>query len=195
MPSVKLPITGDPDADQLLTDNPLALLLGMLLDQQVPMERAFAGPNTLASRLDGSLDARTIAAMDLDEFLAICSQTPAIHRYPTSMGTRVHDVCTFLVERYDGDASKLWKRVRTGDDLYRRIREVPGFGDEKSRIFVALLAKRFGRKPDGWEAAADPFGDHNPRSVADVKNAATLTAVREWKQAAKAAKKAAKAGS
>ncbi|NLA36725.1 MAG: Fe-S cluster assembly protein HesB [Actinobacteria bacterium] len=190
MSKVKLPITGDPGADQLLTDSPLALLLGMLLDQQITMEKAFAGPAVLAERL-GHLDARRVAAMPLDEFIAVCAQTPAIHRFPKSMGTRVWEACAFIAERYDGDASKLWKRVGDGAELYRRVREVPGFGDEKTRIFIALLAKRFGRKPAGWELAADPFGDANPRSIADVRDATTLAAVREWKKAAKAAAKSA----
>ncbi|HPB46333.1 MAG TPA: HhH-GPD-type base excision DNA repair protein [Microthrixaceae bacterium] len=192
MSKVKLPITGNPDADQLLTDNPLALLLGMLLDQQVTMEKAFSGPAVLAERL-GHLDAARIAAMDLDEFIAVCAQTPAIHRYPTSMGTRVWEACVFISERYDNDASKLWKRVRDGATLLTRVREVPGFGDEKSRIFVALLAKRFGRRPQGWELASEPFGDDQPRSVADVYDEASLLAVREAKKAAKAKKKAAAA--
>lgn len=192
MAKVKLPITGDPAADQLLTDSPLALLLGMLLDQQITMEKAFAGPAVLAERL-GGLDARRIAAMPLEEFVAVCGQPPAIHRFPKSMGTRVWEACAFLTDRYDGDASKLWKRVGDGGELYRRVREVPGFGDEKTRIFIALLAKRFGRAPEGWQLAADPFGDDNPRSVADVRDAASLAAVRDWKKAAKAAKAAAKA--
>ena len=193
MAKVKLPITGDPTADQLLTDSPLALLLGMLLDQQITMEKAFAGPAVLAERL-GGLDARQIAAMPLEEFVAVCAQPPAIHRFPKSMGTRVWEACAFLTDQYDGDASKLWKRVGNGGELYRRVREVPGFGDEKTRIFIALLAKRFGRTPDGWQLAAEPFGDANPRSVADVHDAASLAAVRDWKKAAKAAKAAAKAG-
>lgn len=184
-----IPITNTPEANQLLVEDPLALLLGMLLDQQVPMEWAFLGPYTLKERLGGTLDAHTIAAMDRDEFVTICCDKPAIHRFPGSMGKRIWDVCAFLVEHYDGNAAKIWNRVPSGDELYRRLREVPGYGDEKAKIFMAILAKRFGKKPAGWEEAAAPFSDSQPRSVADVADAATLAQVREWKKAKKAAAK------
>lgn len=190
MAKVKLPITGDAEADRLLSENPLALLLGMLLDQQITMEKAFSGPAVLADRL-GGLDAAAIAEMPLDDFIAVCSQTPAIHRFPKSMGTRIWEACRFITERWNGDASRIWKRVKDADELYRRLREVPGFGDEKTRIFIALLAKRFGRTPEGWQRVAEPFGDDVPRSVADVNDETSLIAVREWKKAQKAAKRAA----
>ena len=187
MPAI--PITGDDDADLLLEQEPLALLIGMLLDQQVPMEWAFKGPSTLKSRL-GRLDAGEIAAMDADDFVAVCATKPAIHRFPKSMGGRIHEVCTFLVEHYDGSAEAVWLDVDSGDELYRRLRELPGYGEEKSKIFMAILAKRMGVAPPGWEAAAAPFSDEQPRSVADVSSDETLMKVREWKQKMKAAKRA-----
>lgn len=184
-----IPITGDPDADRLLVDDPLALLLGMLFDQQVPMEWAFRGPFTLKNRLDGQLDASEIAAMDVDDFVAICCAKPAIHRFPASMGRRAWEACRHVTDHYDGDASKIWKGVRNADEVYRRLREVPGYGDEKAKIFIAILAKRFAKQPAGWAEVAAPFGDEQPRSVADVADADSLLAVRSWKQAMKAAKK------
>jgi uncharacterized HhH-GPD family protein len=185
-----IPITGDPDADRLLERDPLALMIGMLLDQQVPMEWAFRGPSTLRDRLGGRLDAGEIAAMDLDEFVAVCATKPAIHRFPSSMGKRVHELCSYLVEHYDGDAAKVWKGVRSGETLYARLRDLPGYGEEKSKIFMAILAKRLGKKPAGWEEVAAPFSDAEPRSVADVDSPESLRRVREWKQMMKAAKKA-----
>jgi uncharacterized HhH-GPD family protein len=184
-----IPITGDDIADRLLQTDPLALLIGMLLDQQVPMEWAFRGPATLRDRLGGDLDAERIASMDVDDFVAICSEKPAIHRFPSSMGTRVHELCTFVVEHYDGDAGRIWKGVRSAEVLFGRLRELPGYGEEKSKIFLAILAKRLGKRPAGWEELAAPFSDDQPRSVADVSSPETLLQVREWKQAMKAAKK------
>ena len=190
MAKASIPITGDPAADNLLVTEPLALLLGMLLDQQVPMEWAFKGPYTLRERLGGQLDAAAIAAMDVEEFVTICCDKPAIHRFPGSMGKRAWEACNHVVEHYDGDAANIWKGVRSGDELYRRLRLVPGYGDEKAKIFMAILAKRFGKKPAGWEEAAAPFSDAQPRSVADVADAESLAEVRTWKKAMKAAKKA-----
>lgn len=183
-----LPITSDPDSDQLLADNPLALLLGMLLDQQVSMEVAFRGPSLLFQRLDG-LDAATIAAMNPVKFAAVCSERPAVHRFPGAMAKRIQQVCAVVVAEYDGAAENLWVGVEDGRTLVRRVRDLPGFGEEKSKIFVALLAKRFGVRPVGWEQAAAPFSDDQPRSVADVADAESLQAVREWKKKMKAAKK------
>ena len=180
-----LPVTGDPDADRLLVEDPLALLLGMLLDQQVPMEWAFMGPNTLKTRL-GHLDAEKIAAMDRDEFVELCRQKPAIHRFPKSMGERVHAVCEHVVEHYDGKADKIWKGVRDAQTVYDRLREVPGYGEEKTKIFMAILAKRFDKKPSGWEELAAPFSDDVRRSVADISSAEALHEVRKWKKAQKA---------
>lgn len=194
MASPAIPITGDDDADRLLQDDPLALLIGMLLDQQVPMEWAFRGPATLKERFGGTLDARAIAAMSEDEVVAVCCDKPAVHRYPAAMGRRIHGLCQALVEHYDGDASRLWADGPDGPidgaTLYKRLRELPGYGDEKSRIFMAILAKRLGIAPTGWEAAATPFSDDEPRSVADVDSPQNLLRVREWKQMMKAAKKA-----
>lgn len=185
-------MTGEPAVDDLLNTDGTALLIGMLLDQQIPMERAFAAPATLRTRL-GHLDARRIAAMPVDAFVSLCAQKPAIHRFPSSMGTRVHELCAVLSERFDGDGARVWADVTSGDELYRRLRTLPGFGDEKARIFVALLAKRMGIRPDGWQTAAGHFGDGTPRSVADIDSPDALVAVRQWKQANKAAKAAATA--
>jgi uncharacterized HhH-GPD family protein len=184
-----IPITGDPDADALLVSDPLALLIGMLLDQQVPMELAFRGPHTLRARLGGELDATAIAAMGPDAVVDVFCAKPALHRYPAVMARRTHELCQFLVDHYGGDAGKVWRGVRTGDELYRRLRELPGYGEEKAKIFMAILAKRFGKKPAGWEAAAAPFSDAVPRSVADVASPETLAEVREFKKAQKAAKR------
>jgi uncharacterized HhH-GPD family protein len=181
-------ITGDAAADSLLNTDPNALLLGMLLDQQVPMEWAFAGPATLRQRL-GHLDPAAIAAMDEEAFVAICCEKPAIHRFPASMGKRIQQVCAFLVEHHDGDAANIWIHADTGRDIFRRLKALPGYGDEKSKIFVAILAKTQGVAPDGWREAAGKFGDDVPRSVADIHDEASLAVVREWKKAQKAAKK------
>jgi uncharacterized HhH-GPD family protein len=181
-------ITGDAEADSLLNTDSLALLIGMLLDQQVPMEWAFRGPATLRARL-GHLDANAIAAMDPDAFVAVCADKPAIHRFPVAMGRRIHELCGVLVERYRGDATRVWKGAKSGDELYRRLRELPGYGDEKAKIFVAILGKRLGVRPKGWREAAGPFGDAVPRSVADISDPASLAKVRTWKKAQKAARK------
>ena len=181
-------ITGDEAADALLNTNPNALLLGMLLDQQVPMEWAFTGPATLQQRL-GHLDPAVIATMDEESFVAICCEKPAIHRFPASMGKRIQQVCAFLVEHHDGDAANIWRNVDTGRDVFGRLKALPGYGDEKSKIFVAILAKTQGIAPDGWREAAGKFGDDVPRSVADIHDEASLAVVREWKKAQKAAKK------
>ncbi len=181
-------ITGDEAADELLNTDPNALLLGMLLDQQVPMEWAFNGPHTLKARL-GHLDPAKIAAMDVDEFVSICCEKPAIHRFPGSMGRRIHQVCTALVDDYDGNAENLWLDADSGREVYKRLKALPGYGDEKSKIFVALLGKTQGIEPEGWREAAGKFGDDVPRSVADVHDEVSLGKVREWKKAQKAAKK------
>jgi uncharacterized HhH-GPD family protein len=181
-------ITGDTAADKLLNTNANALLIGMLLDQQVPMEWAFAGPSTLKQRL-GHLDPKKIAAMDVEEFVAICCEKPAIHRFPGSMGKRIHEVCTALVADHKGNAANIWKDTGDAHEVYRRLRALPGYGDEKSKIFLAILAKSQGVELDGWREAAGKFGDDTPRSVADVHDAVSLGKVREWKKAQKAAKK------
>ena len=181
-------ITGNAAADQLLNTDGTAVLIGMLLDQQVPMEWAFIGPATLHERL-GHLDASKIAEMDQEAFVAVCCAKPAIHRFPASMGRRIHDACTALVDRFDGRGEGVWAGVKSGEELYDRLRTLPGYGDEKAKIFVAILGKRFGVRPTGWQDAAGKFGDDSPRSVADITDPASLGKVREWKKAAKAAKK------
>jgi uncharacterized HhH-GPD family protein len=180
-----IPVTGDAEADGLLATNPLALLIGMLLDQQVPMEWAFKGPLTLLQRL-GGLDAGAIAAMSPDEVAAVFITKPALHRFPGSMGKRTHALCQALVDDYDGKAENVWTGVTSGDELFARLKGLPGFGDEKAKIFLALLAKRLGVTPPGWEAAAAPFSDAVPRSVADIDSPEALAKVREFKRAKKA---------
>jgi uncharacterized HhH-GPD family protein len=180
-------ITGDTDADELLNTDPLALLIGMLLDQQVPMEWAFNGPYRLKERLGGTLDAAAIAAMEPDAFVALVKGPPALHRFPGSMGKRIQDLCAYLVEHHGGRAENVWVGVATGEELLARLKALPGYGDEKAKIFLALLAKRQGVTPTGWQEAAGPFGDEVPRSVADIHDPDSLAQVREWKKARKAA--------
>ncbi len=181
-------ITGNAESDELLNTDPNALLIGMLLDQQVPMEWAFQGPATLQQRL-GHLDPVKIAEMDVEDFVAVCAEKPAIHRFPASMGKRIHAVCTALVDGYDADASAIWNDGADGKEVLERLKALPGYGDEKSRIFLAILGKTQGVEPEGWRAAAGKFGDDSPRSVADIRDEVTLGKVREWKKAQKAAKK------
>ena len=186
MPTLHL--TQDPDADALLERDPLALLLGMALDQQIPMEKAFRGPYVLAERL-GALSARAIA--EHPDFAAVMAQPPAVHRFPGSMGTRLQELCQVLVAEHDGRAEGLWEGVADGRELLRRITALPGFGDQKARILVALLGKQYGVQPPGWREAAGDYGvDGVHRSVADVVSPQTLLAVRAYKQQQKAAGKA-----
>ncbi len=180
-----------PDADALLSRDPLALLIGMLLDQQIPMEKAFAGPHVLSSRLGRDLDAGDIAARDPEALAAVFAETPAIHRFPGSMSKRVQALCAALVERYDGDAEAVWRDASDGDDLLRRLQQLPGFGEQKSRIFLALLGKQLGVRPPGWREAAGAYGEEGvARSVADITGPESLQAVRAFKQQQKAAAKA-----
>ncbi|MER7893305.1 HhH-GPD-type base excision DNA repair protein [Micromonospora sp. NPDC094482] len=184
-----LPI--DPEANRLLERSPLALLVGMVLDQQVPMEKAFSSPYVLAQRLGNDLDARELAEHDPEELVAVFARPPALHRFPKAMAARVQEVCRVLVERYDGDASRLWADVADGRELLGRIAELPGFGKQKAQIFLALLGKRFDVQPQGWREAAGGYGDPGAhRSVADVTDADSLRRVREYKQQMKAAAKA-----
>lgn len=180
-----LPITGDPEADRLLAENPFALLLGMLLDQQVPMEWAFRGPATLEGRLDDDLTPATLADLGSDAVEQLFRDKPALHRYPGSMGGRAHQLARHIVDDYDGDAQAIWAEANDAGDLYRRLLALPGFGEEKARIFLAVLAKRFDEAPADWREHAGPFGDETPRSVADVADAGSLGSVREWKRAQK----------
>ena len=184
-----LAVCTDPDANTLLNSDPLALLLGMLLDQQVPMEWAFLAPYKLRDRLGGSLDAAQIAALGPEKVEEIFRDKPALHRFPGSMGKRAHALCQALVDDYGGKAENLWSGGVDGPELLVRLKALPGFGDEKSRIFIALLAKRMGVQPKGWELAAGPFADPEPRSVADIDSRESFTRVREWKQAKKKAGK------
>jgi uncharacterized HhH-GPD family protein len=189
-----LRLAQQPEADALLSRSPLALLIGMLLDQQVPMEWAFSGPYTIAQRLGrDDLDAREIAAYDPDAFAALLSTKPAVHRYPGSMAKRIQQLCQYLVDHYDGDAAAIWRDVRTGKELLDRLTALPGFGKQKSQIFLALLGKQFGVRPEGWREAAGPYGEEGSyRSVADITGPESLEKVRAYKQQAKrAAKKAA----
>ncbi len=180
-----------PEADALLDENPLALLLGMLLDQQFPMERAFAGPRLLAERLGAPLDARALADADPDELTALFTGPPAVHRYPGSMAQRTQAVCRHLVETYDGDVTRLWSEATDGRDLLKRLTALPGFGKQKAQIFTALLGKQRGVQPEGWREAAGAYGESGVhRSVADVVDAESLAAVRAFKQQKKAAAKA-----
>jgi uncharacterized HhH-GPD family protein len=176
-----LPVTGDPEADKLLVDDPFALLVGMLLDQQVPMEWAFRGPSTLRERL-GTLDATAIAAMSAEAVEAVFRQKPALHRYPASMAKRTQALAVQVVDAYDADAAAIWRGVNDPAVLFDRLRALPGFGEEKAKIFLAILGKRLGVAPKGWEGVARPFGDTNPRSVADIDSPEALLRVRAWKQ-------------
>ncbi|MEA2932577.1 MAG: hypothetical protein QOI56_1362 [Actinomycetota bacterium] len=185
-----LHLTGDDPADELLSTDGFALLLGMLLDQQFPMERAFHSPYDLKQRLGGTLDAAAIAEHDPEDLARVFAGPPALHRYPGSMAGRTQALAQALVEQYSGSASALWETAGTGQELYRRLRALPGFGDMKARIFVALLAKRLGVQPPGWQEAAGAYADDGFSSVADVVNPETLARVREYKRAKKAAAKA-----
>lgn len=184
-----LQIAQDPVADQVLTDNPFALLAGMMLDQQFPMERAFAGPAKVLERF-GSLDPAAIAAADPETFAALCSEPPAIHRFPGSMAARLQALAAHIVEEYDGDTARLWQEAPTGKELMRRITALPGFGKQKAQIFVALLGKQLGVRPEGWEAAAGAYSEPGSfRSVADVVDGSSLERVRSFKKEMKAAAK------
>lgn len=184
----------DPAADALLADNPAALLTGMLLDQQVPMENAFAGPRKIAGRM-GGFDVHAIAAADPEKFAAMCATPPAVHRFPGSMAKRIQAMCQHLVEHYGGHAEGLWTvGDPDGREVLKRLKSLPGYGDQKARIFLALLGKQRGVEPRGWRAAAGDYGEEGSRrSIADVVDAQSLLEVREFKKAAKAAARAAEA--
>lgn len=186
MSSGSLYITGDTKADALLNSNGTALLIGMLLDQQVPMEWAFKGPATLKDRL-GHLDPKKIAKIDVEEFVAMCCEKPAIHRFPASMARRIHEMCAIIAENYKNKGDNIWTGLSDATELTERLRVLPGYGEEKTQIFVALLAKRMGVAPKNWETEAGVFSDDNPRTVADITSPETLQLVRQWKKAEKAA--------
>ncbi|MBO1751603.1 Fe-S cluster assembly protein HesB [Actinotalea sp. BY-33] len=181
-------MTGDPEADRLLDENPFALLVGMLLDQQVPMETAFAGPQKIAERL-GGFDVERIARADPEEFAALCATPPAVHRYPGSMAGRIQAVATAVLEEYAGDVTRLWSEGEPdGREVLRRLKALPGFGEQKARIFLALLGKQREVQPTGWAEAAGAYGEEGARrSIADVTDEQSLLEVRATKKAAKAA--------
>lgn len=187
--TVSLPIA--PEANALLNRSPLALLIAMLLDQQVPLERAFAAPSDLARRLGHDPEAEELAGYDPDALAAVFGERPALHRFPKAMAARVQALCRILVDRYDGDAEKVWSGVTTGRELLERVGALPGFGEQKAKIFVALLGKRLGVRPEGWREAAGHYGEETAyRSVADIVDEESLGRVRGYKQQLKAAAKA-----
>ncbi|MFJ2721462.1 HhH-GPD-type base excision DNA repair protein [Streptomyces sp. NPDC087437] len=193
---VTLHLAQDPEADALLGRSPLAALVGMLLDQQIPMEWAFTGPATIAGRMGtDDLDAHEIVAFEPETFARLLSDKPAVHRYPASMAKRIQQLCQYLVEHYDGDPETIWRDVDSGRELLRRLEELPGFGKQKAQIFLALLGKQLGVRPTGWREAAGAYGEPDSfRSVADITGPESLARVRTHKQELKAAAKAAKAG-
>ena len=182
-------ITGDDAADQVLTDDPFALLVGMMLDQQYPMEHAFRGPAKVLDRF-GTLEPARIAAADPEEFAALCSTPPAIHRFPGSMSARLQELARIVEDEYDGHAERIWTEAADGRDLLKRMQALPGFGKQKAQIFVALLAKQLDVRPEGWEAAVGAYAEDGYRSVADVVDGASLQKVRDFKKQKKAAAKA-----
>jgi uncharacterized HhH-GPD family protein len=185
----RFPITFDDDANALLAEDPLALLFGMLLDQQVPMTWAFRSPMVLKERFGDRWSPAGIAEMSEEEVVEVFCRKPAVHRYPAAMAKRAHAIARHIVEHYDGDTAAIWTTAKSGTTLYRNVSALPGFATEKSQIFVALLAKRFDVKPRGWKAAAGAFSDNQPRSAADVDSEPKLREVQAWKKAQKAAKK------
>lgn len=185
---------GNAAADALLSDDPNALLIGMLLDQQVPMEKAFSGPWVIAQRMGGRLDVAAIAAADPEEFAALCAEPPAVHRFPRAMAGRIQDLCRILVDDWGGNARQLFDSAGTGAELVKKLSQLPGFGTVKAQIFTALLGKQYGVTPDGWREAAGEFGTRGHWSVADVVDEESLQLVRAAKKAAKAAKRGQSAG-
>jgi uncharacterized HhH-GPD family protein len=190
----KLQLVQDPAADALLAANPFALLVGMMLDQQIPMEVAFAGPKKINERI-GGFDAELIAGYDPDKFVALCSETPAIHRFPGSMATRLQTLAQIIVDEYDGDAANVWTAGSPdGREVLTRLKKLPGFGDQKAKIFLALLGKQYGLKAKGWQEAAGDYGKSGIfLSVADIHDQTSLDKVRSHKKQMKAAAKEAKA--
>jgi uncharacterized HhH-GPD family protein len=187
--TISMPV--EPAANELLSTDPLALLIGMLLDQQVPLERAFSAPYDLTRRLGHRPTAEELAGYDPEALAAVFAERPALHRYPTSMAARVQALAQLIVARYDGTASRVWGDAADGADLRKRVAELPGFGAQKAQIFVALLGKQLGVQPAGWREAAGPFGEAGSYcSVADISDEDSLARVRAYKQELKAAAKA-----
>jgi uncharacterized HhH-GPD family protein len=188
-----LSLAQDPAADALLSQDPLALLIGMVLDQQIPLEWAFKGPLMLQERI-GEYDAAALAARDPEELAKIFAERPALHRYPASMAKRVHELATAIVEDHGGDPAAVWTSASSGEELYKNVKALPGFGEQKARIFVALLGKQLGVRPKGWQEQAKEYGESGSyRSVADIVDEPSLGRVRQYKQEMKAAAKAARA--
>jgi uncharacterized HhH-GPD family protein len=186
-----LHLSQNADADRLLSEDPLALLIGMVLDQQVPLERAFSSPFDLKARLGGSLDVEALAGMDPDKLAEVFSARPALHRFPAANAKRVQELCRIIVDEFDGRPADIWEQASSGADLLRRIRALPGFGEQKARIFVGLLGKQLGVQPPGWQDAAGPFGAPGTFvSVADIVDGESLLRVRAHKAQMKAAAKA-----
>jgi uncharacterized HhH-GPD family protein len=186
----RLTLAQDKDADALLARDPLALLVGMVLDQQIPLEKAFSSPYVLTQRLGRDLDTREIAAYDPDKLAELFATPPALHRFPGSMAGRVQELCRVLVADYGGDPAAVWD-TQDAAELLRRVKALPGFGEQKAKIFVALLGKQLGVRPRGWREVSAPYGDDGSRmSVADITDAASLAQVRAYKQQMKAAAKA-----
>jgi uncharacterized HhH-GPD family protein len=188
-----LALAQDAESDKLLSEDPLALLIGMVLDQQIPLEWAFKGPLLLKERLGGVLDATHIAELDPEALKTAFSTRPALHRFPGSMANRVQELCRALVDDFDGDAAKVWASARTGEQLYANVKGLPGFGEQKARIFVALLGKQLNVRPPGWEERAGEYGAAGSfKSVADIVDPESLGKVRQYKQEKKKAAKAVK---
>ena len=186
--TLSLPI--DAEANKLLAEDPLALLIGMVLDQQIPLEKAFSSPYVLAQRLGHTPAAEELAGYDPDELVTIFATPPALHRFPKAMAARVQEVCRAIVGSYDGDAANLWRDAADGKELVERIAALPGFGKQKSQIFAALLGKQYGVRPPGWREAAGAYGEEGAhRSVADIVDAESLGRVRAFKKEMKAAAK------
>ncbi len=182
-----LEISGDADADKFVSEDPLGLLIAMVLDQQIPLERAFKSPADLKERLGGTLDVGAVASMDPEELAALFSITPALHRFPGSMARRVQELCRVVVDNYGADAAAVWTSAESGDQLLANVKALPGFGEQKARIFVALLGKQFAVRPPGWQEASSPFGEPGTfRSVADIDSREALGKVRQYKQQLKA---------
>jgi uncharacterized HhH-GPD family protein len=192
MATMAIHITGDAAADQVLTDSPFALLVGMMLDQQYPMEHAFRGPHKVLERF-GSIEPAAIAAADPEEFAALCSTPPAIHRFPGSMAARLQDLARLVEDEYGGRAERLWTEAESGKELLGRVMALPGFGKQKAQIFVALLAKQLDVRPEGWEQAVGAYAEDGYRSVADVVDADSLQKVRAFKKEKNAAARTAAA--
>lgn len=190
---MSLHLSQNAEADALLDRDPLALLIAMLLDQQVPLEWAFSAPYELAQRLGGDLDVREIASDDPERFAALASRKPAIHRYPGSMAKRIQQLCQHIVAAYDGEPTAIWRGAADGRELFRRVSGLPGYGRQKAQIFVALLGKQLDVRPPGWREVAGPYGEEDAlRSVADITDETSLQEVRAYKQQMKAAAKASK---